>query len=73
VTVGPHVLTGEPAPRLALRLEEAALSLGVSHDFFSKRIAPELRIVRLGRVRLVAVAEMQNWLDRNAAYALDIR
>jgi hypothetical protein len=73
VTVGPHALNGEPPQRLALRLEEAALSLGVSHDFFSRRIAPELRVVRLGRVRLVPVAEIQNWLDRNAAYTLDIR
>jgi hypothetical protein len=63
----------DPPPRLALRIEEAALSLGVSDEFFSKKIAPELRIVRLGRVRVVAVAEIEKWLDRNAAYALDIR
>jgi hypothetical protein len=60
-------------PRLALRLEEAAVSLGVSHDFFKDNIAPELRIVRIGRVRMVPVSEIERWLDLNAAYALDMR
>lgn len=55
---------------MALRLEEAAGALGVSHDFFRKNIAPELRIVRLARVRLVPVSELHKWLDRNAAHAL---
>jgi hypothetical protein len=59
--------------RLALRVEEAATALGVSHDFFAEHIAPELRIVRRGRVKLVAVNELERWLDKNAAYALDTR
>jgi hypothetical protein len=59
--------------RLALRIEEAAAALGVSHDFFAEHIAPELRFVRRGRVKLVAVNEIERWLDRNASYALDIR
>ena len=58
-------------PRLALRLEEAAEAIGVSHDYFAKNIAPELRIVRRGsRVRLVPISELQAWLDANASYAL---
>jgi excisionase family DNA binding protein len=57
--------------RLALRVEEAAHALGVSHDFFSSKIAPEIRLVRLGRVRLVPLTELERWLDRNAAFALD--
>jgi hypothetical protein len=69
------VATGGPIrdagpPRLALRLGEAAASVGVSHDYFADEIAPELRIVRKGRVRLVPVTEIQSWLDRNAAYAV---
>jgi excisionase family DNA binding protein len=58
-------------PRLAFRLEEAAATLGVSHDYFAKNIAPELRVVRHGRVRLVPRSELERWLDANAAYAID--
>ena len=59
------------APRLALRLEEAAESIGVSDEFFSQHVRPNVRIVRRGRVKLVPVAELEKWLDRNAAYAID--
>jgi excisionase family DNA binding protein len=46
---------------------EAPQALGVSHDFFREHIAGELRWVRRGRKRLVAVAELERWLERNAA------
>jgi excisionase family DNA binding protein len=72
-TVGGSPRTPTNPLRLALRVEEAAKALGVSHDFFAEHIAPELRFVRLGRVKLVAVSEIERWLDRNAAYALDMR
>lgn len=49
-------------PTVALRVpEEAATSLGVSVDFFKEHIAPELRIIRRGRLRLVALAELERW------------
>jgi excisionase family DNA binding protein len=60
-----------PVPRLALSLSEAAASLGVSADYFSEHVAGELRWVRRGRLRLVAVAELDRWLDREAARTLD--
>src|SRR5688572_28577762 len=50
------------APRLALSPDEAAVALGVSRDFFDQHIAHELRVVRRGRRRLVAVAELERWL-----------
>jgi len=59
------------APRLALRPEEAAESIGVGRSFFFANVLPELRVVRVGRLRLVPVAELQRWLDRNAARALE--
>jgi excisionase family DNA binding protein len=59
------------AVRLALRLEEAAAAIGVSHDFFQKNVAHELRIVRRGRVRLVPIPELQKWLEQNASYAIN--
>lgn len=63
-------ISASPA-RLSLRLGEAADALGVSHDHFHKHIAPELRIVREGRVQLVPVAELQRWLDTHASYAIE--
>ena len=52
--------------RLALRPEEAAEAIGVSRSFFFADILPELRVVRRGRVRLIRVAELEQWLERNA-------
>jgi excisionase family DNA binding protein len=54
-------------PRLALSPAEAAASLGCSRDYFDERVAPELRVVRRGRRVLVPIAELERWLDRNAA------
>lgn len=62
-----------PVPRLSLRVEEAAAALGVSDDFYRDNIAGELRIVRRGRVRLVAIAELQRWLNENAELLFDER
>ena len=55
------------AARLALSKTEAAEALGVSVDFFDEHIAPELRIVRKGRRRLISVRELERWLDENAS------
>jgi hypothetical protein len=46
---------------------EAPHALGVSHDFFREHIASELRWVRRGRKKLVAVSELERWLEENAA------
>ena len=64
---------GGRVPRLALRPEEAAEALGVSRSFFFERVLPQLRVVRCGRVRLVAVSELQRWLEQNAARVLEGR
>jgi excisionase family DNA binding protein len=55
--------------RLALTKKEAAESLGVSLDFFDEHIAPELRMVRRGRRRLIPVGELERWLAENADLA----
>jgi len=57
--------------RLALRPEEAAEALGVSDDFFRANIAPELRAVRRGRIKLYAISEVERWLTENASIALE--
>lgn len=56
-------------PRVALTLEESARSLGVSVSHFRRHIAPELRVIRSGSVRLVPLAELQRWADRAATLA----
>jgi hypothetical protein len=57
--------------RLALRVpDEAAETLGVSPDYFDKHVRPEVRLVRRGRLVFVSVAELQRWLESNAARTL---
>jgi hypothetical protein len=73
-------LQSEPAPsaqaqvdrsRLALSFAEAADSLGMSVDHFRRHVLPDLRVVRSGRLRLVPIAELDDWIDRHAARALE--
>jgi excisionase family DNA binding protein len=54
-------------PRLALSPDEAAGLLGVSRDYLDEHVLGELRIVRRGRRILIALSELERWLDRAAA------
>jgi excisionase family DNA binding protein len=63
---GPASATATLGPRLALSPEEAAALLGVSRDCFDEHVIAELRIVRRGRRILIALAELERWLDRAA-------
>jgi hypothetical protein len=56
---------------LALSTSEAAASIGVSPDYFTAYIAADLRWVRRGRKKLVAIAEIERWLAENAARTLE--
>ena len=62
-----------PIPRLALTREEAAAAMGMSLDSFERHVQPTLRLVRLGRLRLVPIGELRRWLEENAEQALDER
>jgi len=53
-------------PRLSVSPGEAAEMLGVSRDYFDEHVLHELRIVRRGRRILIALAELERWLDRAA-------
>jgi hypothetical protein len=57
-------------PRIALTPPEAAAAIGVGPDFFDANVAPELRLVRRGRKRLVPVAELERWTAENAERVL---
>lgn len=56
--------------RIALRPQEAAEALGVSRDYFEKRILGDLKTIRRGRLRLIPVSSLEAWLDENAATVL---
>jgi hypothetical protein len=60
----------EPS-RLSLTAEEASASLGLGKLAFYEHVSPNVRVVRVGSRRLYPVAELQKWLDRNAAYQDD--
>lgn len=57
-------------PRLALSPNEAAATFGVSRDFLDEHIADELRWVRRGRRKFVAVRELERWLESASALTL---
>lgn len=57
-------------PRIALTPPEAAAAIGVGPDFFDENVAPELRLIRRGRKRLVPVAELERWVTQSAAPAV---
>jgi hypothetical protein len=60
------------ALRLALSPEEAAAAIGVSRSFLDEHVAAELRWVRRGRRKFVAIAELERWLERSSALTLDV-
>jgi excisionase family DNA binding protein len=49
-----------------LSVEQACEALGVSWDTWRAHIEPDVRLVRLGRRKLIPVSELQAWLDRHA-------
>lgn len=63
----------QPRLRMALSPVEAAAAFGCSRDFFDEHILPSLRVVRAGRKVMVPIAELEKWLDRNAALTLERR
>lgn len=49
-------------PRKALRIEEAAATMGVSRDWFKDQVLPEIQTIRRGRMTLVPELELDEWL-----------
>jgi excisionase family DNA binding protein len=62
-----------PTPALALTIDQAADSLGVSWDTWHEHIEHEVKIVRIGRRKLVPVRELERWLDEHAERVLEGR
>jgi hypothetical protein len=51
---------------LAFTIAEACDALSVSWKTWREHIEPDVRVVRVGRCKRVAVTELQRWLDQNA-------
>jgi excisionase family DNA binding protein len=62
--------TTPPIPRRALTPDEAATSIGVGRSFFYEHILPDLRVIRLGRKRLIPMRELEAWTERAASRIL---
>jgi hypothetical protein len=58
-------------PPLALTKAEAAEAPSMSVDSLERYVMPDLRVVRRGRLVLIAVDELRRWLDRSAARVLE--
>jgi hypothetical protein len=57
----------KPVRRLALRPGEAAKALGMSDESFALYVRPHLRCVRLGRIVLYPVPELEDFLAERAS------
>jgi excisionase family DNA binding protein len=54
-------------PRLSVSPDEAAEMLGVSRDYLDEHVLADLKVVRRGRRILIALTELERWLDASAA------
>jgi hypothetical protein len=52
--------------RITLTRAEAAASLGISTDSFDKHVAPELPMIRRGKIRLIRPDDLDRWAKDNA-------
>jgi hypothetical protein len=59
-----------PVPRVLLTREEAAASLGMSLDSFERYVQPDLKLARLGRLRLVSIRELERWAEVHSEHVL---
>lgn len=60
-----RLIERDQALRLALPQQQAAEAIGVSLSHFKRHVAPFLRCVYSGRVRLYRVAELERWLEEH--------
>jgi hypothetical protein len=60
-----------PIPRLALTREEAAAAIGMGLDSFERHVQPSIRLLRLGRMRLVPIHELERWLEQHAEHTIE--
>jgi hypothetical protein len=60
-------------PALALSVEQACQALSVSWDTWKAHIESDVKVVRIGRRKLVPVRELERWLADHAENVLERR
>jgi hypothetical protein len=55
---------------VALSKPEAAAALSMSIDSFERYVQPDLKVIRRGRLRLFAVAELERWCEAHGERTL---
>lgn len=65
-------MSARHVPRIALTRQESADALGVGLTTFKERIAPELRVIREGKVRIYLVRDLEQWADENAERVIGV-
>jgi hypothetical protein len=60
------VTTKRHVTRVLLTRKEAADSMGMSLRTFERRVQPDVRMVAVGQLRLVAPAELERWAKEHA-------
>lgn len=63
-------MSKRPTPRLGLTREEAAEALGMSINSFDRHVKDELRCLRLGKLRIYPVREIERYLEEHATLTL---
>ncbi len=63
---GPVGETKAAVNPLAFRVCDAAKALGISVESFERHVEAKIKIVPLGTMKLVAVAELERFLDEEA-------
>jgi hypothetical protein len=56
-------------PSLALPVDEAAAALGISENHFRREVLPHVRSIKVGKVRIVPVIELERWQYLNGRFA----
>ncbi len=65
--------TRPPIPAIALPTAEAAAALGMGESAFREHVAPELKVILRGRMRLYPVAELERWAEESAIKVMEDR
>jgi hypothetical protein len=53
-------------PPLAFRPKQAAELLTISLDSFERHVAPDVRSIRIGRLKIYPRMELEHWVEENA-------
>jgi hypothetical protein len=63
----PGVPSGGPTVRqLLVNVQTAAEMLGIKEDCFEDHVEPRVKIVRIGRRKLIPTAELEAFIEREA-------